>query len=29
MMFMTRKLKLGGDIGFASNLTNLFDIPRS
>ena len=28
MMFMTRKLKLGGDVGFASNLTNLFDIPK-
>lgn len=29
LMFMTRKLKLGGDVGFASNLSNLFDIPKS
>jgi len=29
MMFMTRKLRLGGDVGFAAGLSNLFDIPRS
>lgn len=29
MMFMTGKLKLDGDVGFAANLTNLFDIPKA
>lgn len=29
MMFMTGKLKLDGDIGFAVNLTNIFDIPKA
>ncbi|MQA17039.1 MAG: sterol-binding protein [Pseudonocardiaceae bacterium] len=29
MMFTTRKLKLDGDIGFAANLTNMFDIPKA
>lgn len=28
-LFMTRKLKVGGDIGLASGLTRLFDIPRA
>ncbi|RKN43767.1 SCP2 sterol-binding domain-containing protein [Streptomyces hoynatensis] len=28
-MFMTRKLKVGGDIGLASGLTRLFDIPKA
>ncbi len=27
-MFMTRKLKVAGDIGLASGLTRLFDIPK-
>ncbi|MDT0309966.1 SCP2 sterol-binding domain-containing protein [Streptomyces sp. DSM 44917] len=27
-MFMTRKLKINGDIGLASGLTRLFDIPK-
>lgn len=27
-MFMTGKLKLDGDIGFAANLTNMFNIPK-
>lgn len=29
MMFMSGKLKLDGDIGFAANLTNMFDIPKA
>ncbi|MGH3979309.1 MAG: SCP2 sterol-binding domain-containing protein [Pseudonocardiaceae bacterium] len=29
MMFMTGKLTLEGDIGFAANLTDLFDIPKA
>ncbi len=28
-MFMTGKLKLDGDIGFAANLTNMFNIPKA
>lgn len=28
-MFMTRKLKVSGDIGLASGLTRLFDIPKA
>jgi putative sterol carrier protein len=28
-MFMTRKLKLGGDVGLATGLTRLFDIPKA
>ncbi|RBM16163.1 SCP2 sterol-binding domain-containing protein [Streptomyces sp. PT12] len=28
MMFMTRKLKVGGDMGLASGLTRLFEIPK-
>lgn len=28
-MFMTRKLKVAGDIGLASGLTRLFDIPKA
>ncbi|MBW1600150.1 SCP2 sterol-binding domain-containing protein [Streptomyces sp. JJ38] len=28
-MFMTRKLKVAGDVGMASGLTRLFDIPRA
>ncbi|MGP4113436.1 SCP2 sterol-binding domain-containing protein [Streptomyces sp. 4N509B] len=29
MMFMTRKVRIGGDIGLASALTRLFDIPKA
>lgn len=29
MMFMSGKLKLDGDVGFAANLTNMFDIPKA
>ncbi len=28
-LFMTRKLKLAGDLGLGANLTNLFDIPKA
>ncbi|WP_165987896.1 SCP2 sterol-binding domain-containing protein [Streptomyces sp. YIM 98790] len=28
-MFMTRKLKVAGDVGLASGLTRLFDIPKA
>ncbi|MDT0266431.1 SCP2 sterol-binding domain-containing protein [Streptomyces sp. DSM 44915] len=28
-MFMTRKVAISGDIGFASGLTRLFDIPKA
>ncbi|WP_129843205.1 SCP2 sterol-binding domain-containing protein [Streptomyces sp. RFCAC02] len=28
-MFMTRKLKVAGDVGLASALTRIFDIPKS
>ncbi|MEE1927064.1 SCP2 sterol-binding domain-containing protein [Streptomyces sp. TRM 70351] len=28
-MFMTRKLKVAGDVGMASGLTRLFDIPKA
>ena len=28
-MFMTRKLKLAGDVGLATGLTRLFDIPKA
>ncbi|HEY6424111.1 MAG TPA: SCP2 sterol-binding domain-containing protein [Pseudonocardiaceae bacterium] len=29
MMFITGKVKLEGDLGFAANLTNIFDIPKA
>ncbi|MCC5698778.1 SCP2 sterol-binding domain-containing protein [Klebsiella pneumoniae] len=29
MMFMTGKLKLAGDVGFAAGLTKLFQIPKA
>ncbi|MGK5643344.1 SCP2 sterol-binding domain-containing protein, partial [Streptomyces sp. URMC 126] len=28
-MFMTRRLKLAGDVGLASGLTRYFDIPKA
>jgi hypothetical protein len=28
-MFVTRKIKIGGDIGLAAGLTRLFDIPKA
>ncbi len=28
-LFLTRKLKLDGDLGLGANLTNLFDIPKA
>ncbi|MGP3971088.1 SCP2 sterol-binding domain-containing protein [Streptomyces sp. 6N223] len=29
VMFMTRKVRIGGDIGLASGLTRIFDIPKA
>lgn len=29
MMFMTRKLKIDGDVGFAAGVTQVFDIPKA
>ena len=29
MMFMTRKLKIEGDVGFAASITSVFDIPKA
>ena len=29
MMFITRKVKLDGDLGFAANLTRFFDMPHA
>jgi putative sterol carrier protein len=29
MMFMTRKLKIDGDVGFAASVTQVFDIPKA